>query len=193
MNHRRTTGIVASGLSAVLAATALAQTSTRPVVTRDADDDAIEGGLELTRAQLGRGSDGRLRAVLTLADDFTPLDLLASKGPPGSLCVRMWTDPDVPPSAAPPTFLACVTGARSGAAYRASVLKVNPAGEPARIGSATVTRPSNRSIALRFSQTLVGSPRLIRWAADATKPGCAQVSCTDTAPDAPKSVTLKLG
>lgn len=192
---RKTTGILATALSAAALTTgALAQsTSTKPVVTRDAADDAVADGLDVTRAQLGRGSDGRLRAVITLAEDFGPLDLLASSGPPGSLCVRLWTDPDVRPSAAPPTYLACVTGARSGASYRASVLRLTQDGEPERIGGATVTRPSERSLALRFSQSLIGTPRLVRWQADATKPGCTRVSCTDTAPDAPKSVTLRLG
>lgn len=191
---RTTIGIATGSICAALLATgALAQTSTKPVVTRDAADDAVEGGLEITRAQLGRGGDGRLRAVITLAEEFGPLDLLASSGPPGSLCVRLWTDPDVRPSVAPPTYLACVTGARSGAAYRASVQRLTADGEPERLGSATVTRPSERSLALRFSQSLVGSPRLIRWQADATKPGCTRASCTDTAPDAPKSVTLRLG
>lgn len=191
--RQTTIGIVTGGLCAALAAGALAQsTSTKPVVTRDAADDAVEGGLDVTRAQLGRGGDGRLRGVITLAEEFGPLDLLASSGPPGSLCLRLWADPDVRPSAAPPTHLVCVTGARSGAAYRASVQRLTADGEPERIGRATVTRPSKRSLTLRFSQTLVGAPRLIRWQADATKPGCARASCTDTAPDAPRSVTLRL-
>ena len=193
MARPRRIAVAATGLSAVLAATALAQSSsTKPVITRDAADDATADGLDVTRAQLGRSSDGRLRGVITLAEEVTPLDLLASSGPPGSVCLRLWTDPDVRPSQAPPTYLVCVTGAASGAAYRASVQQLVPGGEPRRVGTATVTRPSKRSITLRFSQTLVGSPKLVRFQADATKPGCSRVSCTDTAPDAPRSVTLRL-
>jgi hypothetical protein len=46
---------------------------------------------------------------------------------------------------------------------------------------------------VRFSQTVVGRPKTIRFAGEATKPGCPRTSCVDTAPDAPKTATLKLG
>lgn len=186
-------GVTLAAVSAAALPLAHAATPSRPVVTRDASGDAVEGGLDLTRAQLGRSSDGRLRAVLTLATDFTPLDLLAKTGPPGSLCVRLWTQDGVKPTDGPATYLACVTGDRSGAGYRASLSQLVAGGEARRVADVTVTRPTKRSITLRFSSGAIGSPRtMIRWGAEATKPGCPRISCIDTAPDEPKFVTLKL-
>jgi hypothetical protein len=66
------------------------------------------------------------------------------------------------------------------------------AGEPLhRVEDATVGRTSQRTMTIRFSQKSVGRPATIRFAAEATKPGCTRVSCVDTAPDAPKTVTFK--
>lgn len=156
----------------------------------DARTDARAGGLELTRAQLGRASDGRLRAVFTLAAGFDVLDLLADDGPPGSLCLRLWTVRGAKPSEVPPDHLVCVSGARSGAAYRSSVSRLTLDSEPRRQGGGAVTRPSTRSLAVTFAKGLIGSPRSLRFAADATRPGCTRTSCTDVAPEVPRTVVF---
>jgi hypothetical protein len=61
-----------------------------------------------------------------------------------------------------------------------------------RAGAAIVGRTSDRTMTLRFSQTVVGRPKTIDFIAEATKPGCMRVSCVDTAPEAPKTATFRL-
>lgn len=160
-----------------------------PVVVRDAKD-ARPGGLDLTRVQLGRSSDGRLRATLTLAAAWKASDLPAGSGPPGSLCLRLWGRDGA--GARAPDHLVCVTADRDGEELRGSVMEERPGDLPRRTGAAVVSRSSARTIAVRFSQSAVGRPARIRFAGEATKPGCARVSCVDTAPDAPKTATLRL-
>src|SRR3954454_19282510 len=65
-----------------------------PVIVRDPVDSA--GGLDLTRVPLGRAAAGRLRAALTLSAPWRVRDLPAGDGPPGSLCLRMWTEHSPP-------------------------------------------------------------------------------------------------
>ena len=45
---------------------------------------------------------------------------------------------------------------------------------------------------MRFSQTSVGKPSVIRFAAEATRAGCTRASCVDTLPDSPKTAKLLL-
>src|SRR3954462_137587 len=94
-----------------------AQTETTAVV-RDPVDTA--GGLDLTRVQLGRAPDGRLRAALTLAAPWRMRDLPAGDGPPGSLCLRMWTTTTEPGTF--PDFLLCITADTRGRHLRGDVL-----------------------------------------------------------------------
>src|SRR5215212_4075648 len=92
--HRPRPALLAAGLAAVAAGAALgvpagaqAPPPGAPVVARDPVDTA--GGLDLTRVQLSRAPDGRLRAALTLATPWRMRDLPADDGPPGALCVRL--------------------------------------------------------------------------------------------------------
>src|SRR3954462_1470297 len=86
------------GAAALLAATAGAASAPKPVAASDAKG-AVRSALALTRVSLGRGADGRLRASLTLAGAWDGDALLATGGPPGSICVKLWTTakaPDAP-------------------------------------------------------------------------------------------------
>jgi hypothetical protein len=168
------------------AAAAPAQTA-GPVVVRDPVDTA--GGVDLTRVQLGRAPDGRLRAAITLAAPWRMRDLPADDGPPGSLCLRMWTT-----TTAPGTFpdrLLCITADAQGRHLRGDVL-VERGGALVRVARATLARTSLRTVVARFSQSALGRPARVRFAAEATAPGCAQPACVDTAPNAPTLATLTL-
>jgi hypothetical protein len=160
-----------------------------PTVVKD-PADARPGGPDLTRAQLGLSSDRRIRVALTLSKGWVARDLIANSGPPGSLCVRMWTESK--PGAAPPDYLACITPREDAETTHGSVMKTIPNEAPQKVASAIVGRTSDRTVTIRFSQTAVGKPKTIRFAAEATKPGCARVSCVDTAPDAPKTATFRV-
>ena len=180
-----------AGCAAVLAlsASAPAADTPSPVVVKDAKD-AVAGAPDLTRAQLGLASDRRVRIALTLAAPWQPKDLLAREGPPGSLCVRLWTV--TKPGATPPDFLVCATSRVDGETMRGTVFKTQAGEALAKAGIAIVGRTSDRTMTLRFSQTVVGRPKKIDFIAEATKPGCTRVSCVDTTPEAPKTGTFKL-
>ncbi len=184
---RRLVLSVAALLAAAGSAVALAQ-SREPVVVRD-PVDAPPDGFELTRVQLGRAPDGRLRAALTLGRSWRTRDLPADEGPPGSICLRLWTSTE--PPAGPPDRLVCVTSDASGTDLRGSVL-IDRDGELVRVAGATLTRSSTRTVVVRFAQSAVGRPAAVRFAGEVTAPGCASVSCVDTAPNAPATATLTL-
>jgi hypothetical protein len=75
---------------------------------------------------------------------------------------------------------------------RGTVFKTAAGEQMTRAGAAIVGRTSDRTMTLRFSQTVVGRPKTINFIAEATKPGCMRVSCVDTAPEAPKTATFRL-
>jgi hypothetical protein len=179
------------GVIGMAAAAASAAPPVDPVIVRD-PSEGTPGGLELTRVQLARADDGRLRAALTLGRAWRTRDLLGpdeDDGPPGSLCLRLWTHSEPPASA--PDFLVCMTADASGRDLRGSVLTERE-GDLVRIAGASLTRSSSRTAVMRFAQSAVDRPETVRFAAEATAPGCAVVTCVDTAPDAPAAATLTL-
>jgi len=166
---------------------AQAPTPGDPVVVRDPVDTA--GGFDLTRVQLGRASDGRLRAALTLAAPWRMGDLPADDGPPGSLCLRMWTV--TKGQASFPDRLLCITSDARGRHMTGTVM-VERGGALQRVAGATLARSSDRTVVARFSQSAIGRPDTVRFAGEATPPGCLRVTCVDTAPNAPTVATLTL-
>jgi hypothetical protein len=159
------------------------------VFAHDAKGD-VRSTLDLTRFSLARGSDGRLRASITLAAAWDGAALVASKGgPPGSICLKLWTHADPPD--APPDYLVCVTAAKDGT-LRGTVLRERANQLPAAEGKAALSRPSERTVTMRFSQTVIRRPADVDVAAESTRPGCPRGSSIDTAPDAPKTGRLHL-
>ena len=94
-----------------------------PTVVKD-PKDAVAGAPDLTRAQIGLASDRRVRFALTLAAPWQPKDLSRAEGPPGSLCVRLWTV--TKPGATPPDYLVCATARADGETMRGTVFKTQP-------------------------------------------------------------------
>lgn len=172
------------------AAVAWAQASD-PVRDNDPRGDVGEPP-DLQRMSLARAGDGRLRATLTFTQPLSPADLLAGSGPPGSVCLRVWTAADADPAAQRPDRLVCVS-ARSDDELRASVYEQRDAGLPRRVGSASVGRnASGRSMIVRVAQSALGRPTRIRFAAEATRAGCARPDCVDTLPGAPRTRVFRL-
>jgi hypothetical protein len=185
----RTLGLaVLAALIATGAVGASAATAPKPVKSADPKGD-VTSTLDLTRVSLTRGSDGRLRASVTLAAEWDGKALLAESGPPGSICLKAWTT-TAPPDTTP-DYLACVTADAKGV-LRGSVLHERANKLPERVAAADVSRPSARTVTMRFSQSALGSPAKLYVAAESTRPGCPRVSCIDTAPDAPKTLTFAL-
>jgi hypothetical protein len=182
--------VVTAVVASALAAGAFAATPTRSVVADDEKGDVATGALDLTRFAIRRMSGGRIRASLTLAADWRARQLLAKSGPPGSLCVRLWTTSDPPDQA--PDYLVCATVRSDGRRLRGSVLRERPNQLPLRVAGAKVTRPSARTLRMFFAQSSIGGPAAVDTAAEATRAGCVRTSCIDTAPDAPGTVRLRL-
>ena len=182
--------LAAGGLTAFVAATALAQSgSTKPTVVTD-EKDAVDGAVDLRRVSLARGSDGRLRASVSAFANWDGATLRTRSGPPGSLCLRLWTTSDPPDE--PPDYLVCVTAKARGAGLQASVLRERANQLPERVAAAVVSRPSKTGVVLRFAQSAVGRPAQIDFSGESTKAGCTRVRCVDTAPNAPKVARLRL-
>ncbi|MDQ3849933.1 MAG: hypothetical protein M3296_04880 [Actinomycetota bacterium] len=174
-----------------LGATGALAAASRTVAVRDAKGD-VAGPVDLQRVSLSRGGDGRLRFSVTLVAPLSPRDLLADAGPPGAVCLRVWTAPDADPASTRPDRLVCVT-ARSATALRASVLQQTGSGLPRRTGSASVrATKSARSLIVRVSQSALGRPQRIRFAGESTRPGCDGATCMDTVPDAGATRTFRL-
>jgi hypothetical protein len=165
-------------------------TNAKPTVVRDKAGDAARGELDLVRVALGRGVDGRLRGSLSMSSEWAPADLVANTGPPGSVCLRLWTT--TAPKDNPPDFLVCATASADGKTLKASVMRERANDLPQRVASAYVSRPTKRSITLRFSQTSVGRPAKVAFGGETTKAGCPRTTCADTAPDAPATAALTL-
>jgi hypothetical protein len=183
-------GACAAALTALLVCSALAATSKTIVLTDERGD--VSGALDLTRVSLQRASDGRLRAALSFADKLTPKALLASSGPPGSACVRIWTADGADPASMRPDRLACVT-ARSDDEFRGGVYEASGAALPKRVAGASVKlTASATSIVLRFTQSSIGRPQRFRFAIESTRPGCERAACIDTVPGGGTARTFRL-
>jgi hypothetical protein len=184
--RRLAAAAAAAACALAAAAAAPAQTDTTAVV-RDPVDTA--GGLDLTRVQLGRAPDGRLRAALTLAAPWRMRDLPADEGPPGSLCLRMWTTTRAPGTF--PDHLLCVTADARGRHMHGDLM-VERDGALQRERTVVLARSSLRTVVARFPQSAIGRPDSVRFAGEATPPGCDRPACVDTAPNAPGVATLTL-
>jgi hypothetical protein len=170
-----------------------AATAPETQAVTDAKGD-VRSPLDLTRVALSRATDGRLRASLTVAAAWSGSDLLSDTGGgggggPGSLCLKAWTTAEPPDTT--PDYLICTTANADGA-LRGSILKQRANKLPERTGGADVSRPSTRTVTLRFSQTAIGKPATLYVAGETTRPGCPRGSCIDLAPDAPKTLKLVL-
>lgn len=184
-----TAALPAVGL-AVMASSVLAAPS-KAIVVRDAKGD-VEGRLDIQRLQVSLGADERLRVVATFAGKVSAADMLARSGPPGSVCLRVWTATDADPRSTRPDRLVCVT-ARTKRTLRATVLRQDGAGLPRRIGPATIAASkTSRSFIISLAQSDLGRPSRIRYALDSTRPGCDRTSCIDTVPGAPATRRFRL-
>ncbi len=182
-------GAVALAATAMAGAAAIGATGSAVVASEKAGGAAADAP-DLTRISLQRGSDGRLRAGFSFADALAVKDLVVKDGPPGSVCLRVYTS--TTPGVLPPDYLVCATADAKGKTFRGTVLAEQVNALPKKVGTAAVSRTSSKSLVLRFSQSSVGKPPVVQFAAEATRAGCVRASCVDTLPDAPKTAKLIL-
>jgi len=172
-------GLTAAAV-ALVASGALATTS-KTVTISDAKGD-VDGVLDIQGVSFQLAADGRLRAAITVTEKVVPSKLLSETGPPGSVCLKIWTDEEADPTAVRADRLVCIT-AKSKTELRATILDQSAPGLPKNLGSVPAgLNQSKRSFVLRLSQSSLGRPELIRFAVESTRPGCVRVSCIDDAP-----------
>jgi len=186
----RRLAIVLLVLAGVLAAPAAAQS---PSFQKDSPRDG-RGKLDIVRVALGTRPNGKLRGEVTMEKGWTTGDLRAGPGPSGSICLQLWTERV--PGEEPADWLVCATPAPDGEELRGRVLRDRSNGLPRQVAAATVTRPTARTVYLRFTQTAIGRPATIRFAGEAVTRAarCPRpLGCRDTAPDAPgtRNMTLR--
>jgi hypothetical protein len=176
-------------LAGVLAAPVEAQS---PSFQKDSATDG-RGKLDIVRVALGPRKDGTLRGEITMEKAWTTADLRAGGGQSGSVCLQLYVVRV--PGEDPPDYLVCATPAPTGDVLRGRVLRDRSNGLPRQVGPATVTRPTGRTIYLRFAQTPIDRPATIRFAGEAVTRAakCPRpLGCRDTAPDAPGTRNLTL-
>jgi hypothetical protein len=181
--------IVLTVLAGLLATPAVAQSPSFP---KDSASDG-RGKADLVRVALGPRADGQLRGELTMEKAWTTADLRAGGGPSGSICLQLWTARVRGDE--PPDYLVCATPAPTGEELRGRVLRDRSNGLPRQVGAATVTRPTARTVYLRFAPQTINQPATIRFAGEAVTRAakCPKpLGCRDTAPNAPDTRNLTL-
>ncbi|MGH2840059.1 MAG: hypothetical protein ACRDKY_04450 [Solirubrobacteraceae bacterium] len=191
-SRARLAGLVSLTAAALaLAVPTVAAAPSKPALIPDAKGD-VTGKLDLQRVKLSVDSKKRLRVAVTFTAAVKPADMLATSGPPGSFCVRIWTDVQADPNNQRPDRLACVT-ARSRTALRGRVYEQDGPGLPETVANVGVSSSkSNRSFVIRITPESLGSPTRVRLAVESTRPGCERTSCIDTVPAAPTTRRFRL-
>jgi len=188
----RRAAATAVALGALAAAPAPAQAPQGPAAAKDRADD-VRGALDIVRVAMERGEDGRLRGEMTMADDWTTSALRAAAGPPGSLCLSLHTARE--PGVDPADFLVCATPSPTGDELIGRVMRDRANGRPRTLAGAAVTRPTGRTVYLRFAQSSIGTPASLRFSAEAINRAarCPRpLGCRDRAPNAPQVAGLTL-
>ena len=126
-----------------------------------------------------------------MTDIWTAEELRARDGqPPGRICLRIFTKRS--PDGEKPDYLVCATAAAEGDGLVGSVSREHE-GLPRRIAGASVTRPSERTVQLRFAQSAIGRPSQLRFAVEAVPAGCDPgESCLDLTPNKGRAALLRL-
>lgn len=188
LSRPRTVVAVAVGTGLLVAGVAWAD-------TRSATDPAdTDGKMDISRASAGHSADGRLRHVVTTRSGWGPRDLVERSGPPGGVCLHLWTRRR--PSAGPPDYMVCANSDSRGRSLRGWVTRVSR--RPARTGRSTraaVSRPSSRSVIFRFGQSQIGRPSRYYWRAETVNygEGCPKrTGCLDTVPNLAKTRSHRL-
>ena len=183
-------GVVVVALLGALAPIASAQII--PTFRKDSAADG-RGALDIVRVAMSRGVDGRLRGEVTMEKGWSTADLRSPTGPSGSICITLYTARE--PGAEPADWLVCATPPKAGDELKGRVLRDRSNGRPRQVAVATITRPTARTVYLRFAQSAIDRPASVRFAAEAVTRarGCPRpLGCRDTAPDAPTTGKLAL-
>lgn len=188
LNTMRSPGVRRPAAAAiVVAALGLGAGLARGDERSSEDRNDAPGRMDIRDASSGHAPDGRLRHVITTFGRWTGADLVSKSGPPGGVCLLVWTKRR--PSAGSPDYLVCANADAKGEKLRGLVTRVSRrAGRTGRSTAAAVSRPDNRSLVLRFARSQIGKPDRYYWRAETVyhATNCPKgTGCLDTAPDRP--------
>jgi hypothetical protein len=185
VRRRLTVGLVA------LALPAAALADSRSV--RDPNDTRGKVDVSSVLGAHNRIED-RLVHVVHTYEGFGPADLLNRSGPPGSICVNVWTTRT--PGDAMPNYEVCATSNRQGTAFRGDIDRFGRGGSVRRIGAARVEHPAADRLLIRFDPDRIRRPGSYRWNVQAATfgSGCrTPTGCEDLAPNTPRTIRTRLG
>ena len=153
-------------LAGVLAAPAAAQS---PSFQKDSASDG-RGKLDIVRVALARATTAACAARSRWRRRGRPPTCATAAGPSGSICLQLYTKraPGEDPRRLPRLRDA---RRRSGDELRGRVLRDRANGLPRQVGAATVTRPTARTVYLRFAQSAIERPASVRFAGEAVTRG----------------------
>jgi len=149
----------------------------------------VRGPLDVVRVAMSTRTDGSLRADLTMRRRWDTADV----GEGGSLCVKLYVRAE--PGAQVPEYLVCATPPAEGTALAGRVVRNRPNGLPRTLAEAAVTRPTARTIHLRFEPSTIRRPASLKFVGETVWRGtrCPRAAgCADLAPDAPGARDFRL-
>jgi hypothetical protein len=163
----------------------------RSPTVQDRDDSKAAVDIASVRGSHNRTAD-QIVHVVTAYDAFSPSDLLNRDGPPGSICINVWTTRE--PGEDAPNYDVCATSDRRGRVYRASIARHTRSVR--RVGTAVVEQASPTRLEIRFDPDRIRRPRSYRWVTQTATfgEGCDDpTGCEDFAPDRPEAALTRLG
>ena len=149
----------------------------------------VRGPLDIVRVAMSNRPDGSLRGEVTMRRAWKTSDM----GPGGSVCLKLYVKAQ--PDAQPPDYLVCVSPPVEGVPLTGRVLRNRANGLPKTVGVATVTRPTRRTVYLRFRPSAIRKPAALDFAGESVWRGkrCPPATgCTDLGPDAPDARHFRL-
>ena len=176
-------------LAALLVAGGVVAAAAYAVSVLDRDD--VKTSLDISKSS---GSHNRASDELVHTIDFydaIPSSISKSGGPPGSVCVEIWSRSK--PAESPADYEACASLVKGK--WKGSIARKRDIGPRLRIGDVKVEQPSEKRLVLRIDPDLIKRPVSYRWRTEATDFGrdCkSSTGCPDYSPDRPDTAETRL-
>lgn len=192
-DRRRLGGLVLTAALGATAGSALAATS---VNVTDGNDTRAAVDFSAVKSAHNRVQD-RLVHTFSTFDAITPTDLANTRspsGPPGSICISMWTTRVAGES--DPNYDLCITAKAAGRGFDASLIRNGGRGSVRRVVGVKVEQPSSKRLVVRIDPDRIRRPRSYRWTAQSATygSGChARLGCRDFVPNGRRTAETELG
>lgn len=157
------------------------------------DRDDTAGPVEIVEVQAAHNrTTDRLVHQIRSEAAFGPRDLRSDDGPPGSICLNVWTTRSSRKEV--PNYEVCVTASRDGKRYKSSIARIGGR-SVRRVGRARVEQADPDRLVIRFDPDRIRRPQTYRWSAQSSTfgAGCpSSTGCEDFAPNQPRALKTTL-